>query len=213
MGICFGKPAPVSGGQSYTPSSEAAPARQPQRSPTARNSEEGVLSGLPRRGQQASTSHHVIETDSYRDVVDFSAAATRVERQTIQERGETLRTSALTVCTGVAVGGVRRESDGSVAASAVSVFHVLPGVPSQGVAIARKVSVLRAAGFEVSAAIAGGDGSTRAGQQVRHALEGMLHGMEVPLKAGPLSDGFKSHFISAKIEDNGEIDYELYSGH
>ena len=214
MGICFGKPAPISGGQSYTPSSDAAPARRRQPSSSTRNAEEGVLSGLPRRGQQAGSSHHVVvDTDSYRDVVDFSAAATRVERQTIRDPGESLRTSALTVCTGVAVGGVRRESDGSVAASSVSIFHVLPGVPSPGVAVARKVSVLRAAGFEVSAAIAGGDGTTQAGQQVRHALEGMLQGMEVPLKTGPLSDGFKSHFISAKIEDDGEIDYELYSGH
>lgn len=211
MGICFGKPAPISGGQSHSPSSETAPARQPRPSPSARNSEEGVLSGLPRRGQQAGTSHRVIETDSYRNVVDFSAM--KVERQTIRERGESLRTSALTVCTGVAVGGVRRHDDGSVAASSVSIFHVLPGVPSPGVTIARKVEVLRAAGFEVNAVIAGGDGSTRAGQQLRHALEGMLQGMEVPLKAGPLSDGFKSHFISATIEDNGEIGYETYSGH
>ena len=214
MGICFGKPAPISRGQSYTPSSEAAPAREPQPSSSARGSEEGVLSGLPRRGQQVGSSHHVvIDTDSYRNVVDFSANATKVERQTIREPGESLRTSALTVCTGVVVGGVRRDSDGSVAASSVSMFHVLPGVPSPGVAIARKVNVLRAAGFEVNAAIAGGDGTTQAGQQVRHALEGMLHGMQVPLEAGPLSDGFKSHFISAKIEDNGEIDYEMYSGH
>lgn len=214
MGICFGKPAPISGGQSHTPSSEAASARQARPSPSARNSEENVLSGLPRRGQQASSSRHVVvDTDSYRNVVDFSAAATKVERQTIREPGESLRTSALTVCTGVVVGGVRRDSDGSVAASSVSMYHVLPGVPSPGVAIARKVNVLRAAGFEVNAAIAGGDGTTRAGQQVRHALEGMLQEMEVPLTAGPLSDGFKSHFIAAKIEDNGEIGYELYSGH
>lgn len=214
MGICFGKPAPISRGQSFTPSADAVPARRPQPSPSARNAEEGVLSGLPRRGQQASSSRHaVVDADSYRNVVDFSAAATKVERQTITEPGESLRTSALTVCTGVVVGGVRRNSDGNVAASAVSMYHVLPGVPSPGVSIARKVNVLIAAGFEVKAAIAGGDGTTRAGQQVRHALEGMLQEMGVPLQAGPLSDGFKSHFISAKIEDNGEIDYELYSGH
>lgn len=214
MGICFGKPAPISGGQSYAPSSDAGPARRPQPSPSPRNSEDGVLSGLPRRGQQAGSSHHVVvDTDSYRNVVDFSATAAKVERQTITEPGESLRTSALTVCTGVVVGGVRRNGDGSVAASAVSMYHVLPGVPSPGVPIARKVNVLLAAGFEVKAAIAGGDRTTPAGQQVRHALEGMLQGMQVPLEAGPLSDGFKSHFISAKIEDSGEIDFELSSGH
>lgn len=214
MGICFGKTASTSDVQSYAPSSQAAPVRQPHHSAPARNREEGVLSGLPRRAHQAGSSHHVVvDTDSYRNVVDFSATAARVERQTIREPGESLRTSALTVCTGVFVGGVRRDSDGSVAASSVSMFHVLPGVPSPGVAIARKVNVLRAAGFEVNAAIAGGDGTTQAGQQVRHALEGMLQGMEVPLKAGPLSDGFKSHFISAAIQDNGEIEYETYSGH
>ena len=210
MGICFGKPAaPISGAQSYTP--EAAPAPQSQPSPAARTSEGGVLSGLPRRGQEAGPSHHEVSADPYRSVVDFSA--TKVERQTIRERGESLRTSALVICTGVAVGGVRRNSDGSVAASSASVFHVLPGVPSPGVAIARKVEVLRAAGFEVNAVIAGGDGTTRAGRNQREALEGMLRGMEVPLQAGPLSDGFKSHFISATIEDDGEIGYETYSGH
>jgi hypothetical protein len=153
----------------------------------------------------------VVDADSYRNVVDFSA--TKVERQTIREPGESLRTSALVVCTGVAVGGVRRHSDGSVAASSVSVYHVLPGVPSPGVAIARKVNVLRAAGFEVNAVIAGGNGTTRAGQQQRAALEGMLQGMNVPLQSGPLSDGFKSQFISAAIHDDGEIGYETYSGH
>jgi hypothetical protein len=152
----------------------------------------------------------VTETDAYRNVVDFSP---KVERQTIREPGESLRTSALTLCTGVAVGGVRRDDDGSVAASSVSIFHVLPGVPSPGVAIARKVRVLRAAGFEVNAVIAGGDRTTQAGRNVRAALEGMLEGMNVPLEKGPLSDGFKSHFISATIEDNGEIGYETYSGH
>lgn len=211
MGICFGKTASTPGAQSYTPSSATAPARPPQPSSSTRHSEEGALSGLPRRGQSAGPSHRVIETDSYRNVVDFSA--NKVERQTIRERGESLRTSALTVCTGVAVGGVRRDDDGSVAASSVSIFHVLPGVPSPGVSIARKIEVLRAAGFEVNAVIAGGDGSTRAGLQLRQALEGMLHGMQVPLEAGPMSDGFKSHFISATIEDNGEIGYETYSGH
>jgi hypothetical protein len=212
MGICFGKQAaPISGTQSYTPSSEAAPARQPQPSPSARNSEEGVLSGLPRRGQEAGAFHHTVAADAYRDVVDFSAM--KVERQTIRERGESLRTSALVVCTGVAVGGVRRDSDGSVAASSVSIFHVLPGVPSPGVAIARKVEVLRAAGFEVNAVIAGGDGTTRAGRNQREALEGMLHGMGVPLQAGDLSNGFRSQFISATIEDDGEIGYETYSGY
>jgi hypothetical protein len=210
MGICFGKTASTSGVPSYTPSSATAPARQTQPSPPARNSEEGVLSGLPRRGQQAGPSHHVVETDSYRNVVDFSP---KVERQTIREPGESLRTSALTLCTGVAVGGVRRDDDGSVAASSVSIFHVLPGVPSPGVAIARKVGVLRAAGFEVNAVIAGGDHTTQTGLNVRAALEGMLEGMSVPLTKGPMSDGFKSHFISATIEHNGEIDYNLYSGH
>lgn len=211
MGICFGKTASTSGVPSYTHSSEAAPARQPQPSSSAHNPAEGVLSGLPRRGQQATgPSHHVVETDSYRNVVDFSP---KVERQTIRERGESLRTSALTLCTGVAVGGVRRDDDGSVAASSVSIFHVLPGVPSPGVTIARKVEVLRAAGFEVNAVIAGGDHSTQAGRTLRAALEGMLEGMEVPLEKGPLSDGYKSHFISATIEHDGEIGYETYSGH
>ena len=88
-----------------------------------------------RRGQEAGPSHHVTETDAYRNVVDFSP---KVERQTIREPGESLRTSALTLCTGVAVGGVRRDDDGSVAASSVSIFHVLPGVPSPGVAIDRE---------------------------------------------------------------------------
>lgn len=210
MGICFGKPASTSGVPSYPPSSQAAPAPQPQTSSPVHNSGGGALSGLPRRAQQASSSHHGIDTDSYRNVVDFSP---KVERQTIRERGESLRTSALTLCTGVAVGGVRRDDDGSVAASSVSIFHVLPGVPSPGVAIARKVEVLRAAGFEVNAVIAGGDGSNRTGLQLRQALEGMLHGMQVPLEAGPMSDGYKSHFISATIENNGEIGYEMYSGH
>lgn len=210
MGICFGKTASTSGVPSYAHSSEAAGVPQQQPSWSARNPEEGVLSGLPRRGQEAGPSHHVTETDAYRNVVDFSP---KVERQTIREPGESLRTSALTLCTGVAVGGVRRDDDGSVAASSVSIFHVLPGVPSPGVAIARKVRVLRAAGFEVNAVIAGGDRTTQAGRNVRAALEGMLEGMNVPLKKGPLSDGFKSHFISATIEDNGEIGYETYSGH
>ena len=211
MGICFGKTASTSGVQSYTPSSEAAPAQQPQRAWSPRNSEEGVLSGLPRRGQQAGPSHHVEDPDSYRNVVDFSAA--KVAQETIRERGESLRTSALVLCTGVAVGGVRHDSDGSVAASSVTVYHILPNVPSPGVAIARKVNVLRAAGFQVKAVVAGGDGTSPAGRKQRAAVEGMLRGMEVPLQTGPLSDGFKSHFISAAIEDNGKIEFEISAGH
>lgn len=212
MGICFGKMSSTSGVPSYTPSSEATQARQSQPSPPAGRSEEGVLSALPRRGQQAGPSHHhVVDTDSYRNVVDYSAR--KVDRKTIRERGETLQTSALTVCTGVAVGGVRRDDDGNVVASSASVFHVLPGVPSPGVAIARKVQVLRDAGFEVNAVIAGGDPSTPKGRDVREALEGMLDGMNVPLERGPLSDGFKSYIISATIQDDGEIGFETNRGY
>jgi hypothetical protein len=136
-----------------------------------------------------------------------------VEQQTIHNRGQSLQTSALAVCTGVAVGGVCRHSDGSVAESSVSIFHVLPDVRMPGVAIARQVNALRESGFEVNAFVAGGDGTAQAGRQQRAALEGMLQDLGVPFQAGPLSDGHAPQFLSASIERNGEIDYHNYRGH
>lgn len=212
MGICFTKPTTINHSQPYTPSSETAPppSRQPRPSLPQRNLDEGVLSGLPRRGAQASPSPHV-RSGTSRNVVGFSAG--QVKQQTIHERGESVRTSALDVCTGVALGGVFRHSDGSVAESSVSVFHVLPDVRMPGVPIAKQLRSLREAGFEVNAFVAGGDGTAEAGRQQRAALVAMLQDLDVPLKVGPLSDGHGSQFLSASIERNGEIQYQTYRGH
>ncbi|MBK3844037.1 hypothetical protein [Paraburkholderia aspalathi] len=117
-------------------------------------------------------------------------------------------TSALHVCTGVAVGGVIRHADGSVADTSVSVFHVLPSVSAPGLAIARKIRELSAQGFEVNAFVAGGDGTAQAGRQQRYAIEAMLSDLGVPFGKGPFSDGESPQILSATIQANGEIEYE-----
>lgn len=141
--------------------------------------------------------------------VDYSSR--RVEHDTITERGKSLSTTALDLCTGIAVGGVRRQSDGSVADSSVSVFHVLPSVRAPGVSIARKINDLRSAGYEVNAYVAGGDSTSDAGRKQRQAMESMLSGMEVPYGSGPLSDSRYSkysRYLSASIQDDGQISYK-----
>jgi hypothetical protein len=210
MGGCLGKTAASSYPQPYTRPSEAAPARAVRPSSPSRNEGEGVLSGLPRRGSQAGASHSV-RTGRSGNAVGFSA--TQVQQQTIHERGQSLRTSALDVCTGVAIGGVFRHSDGSAVESSLTVFHVLPDVRMPGVAIARQVKSLRETGFEVNAFVAGGDGTAQAGREQREALEAMLSDLGVPFGTGPLSDGHASQFLSASIEHNGEIEYRSHRGH
>ncbi|MFE8645379.1 hypothetical protein ACFX58_09880 [Sphingomonas sp. NCPPB 2930] len=184
----------------YSP--DASPASSPQRSATARNSDDGAFAGLSRRSHPSAGSSG---TGSVRHAVDFSSS--RVEQQTTTERGETLNTTKLDLCTGVAVGGVKYNRDGSIGETSVSVFHVLPDVRSPGVPIARKVQELTSAGFEVNAYVAGGDGSSRAGQATRSAIEGMLAGMGVSCQSAPHSNGEYSQVLSATIDHDGTIQY------
>lgn len=151
-----------------------------------------------------------LSVSSSNRAVDFSSR--QVEHQTVTERGQSLSTTALDLCTGVAIGGVRRHSDGSVAASSASVFHVLPGVRAPGVSIARQINDLRSAGYEVSAYVAGGDSSSHAGRQQRETMESMLRGMDVPYGSGALSDGRYSQYLSADIQNDGQIAYRNTGG-
>lgn len=145
--------------------------------------------------------------------VDYSSH--RVESETISERGQSLSTSALDLCTGVAVGGVRRHPDRSVAASSVSVFHALPGVRAPGVAIAREVNRLRSEGYEVSAHIAGGDSTSSMSRQQRDTLQSMLDDMQVPCGSSVLSNSEfasasrYSQYLTADIQRNGEVAYRI----
>ncbi|WCM90582.1 hypothetical protein [Acidovorax sp. NCPPB 3576] len=207
MGQCAstGKSGSTSHNSYY--SAATSPTSSPERQPTARSHDEGVLAGLSRRNNQAG---NATRGDRATHVVDFSAS--QVEQQTITTPGQTLRTSALDLCTGVAVGGVRYNHDGSISDSSVSVFHVLPNVRMPGVAVARQINELRSAGFNVNAYVAGGDGTSQAGRQQRSAMEGMLQGMDVPYQSGPLSDGQSSQYLSAAIQESGEIDYENSRG-
>ncbi|NRO95166.1 hypothetical protein GWC77_04335 [Paraburkholderia sp. NMBU_R16] len=143
--------------------------------------------------------------------VDFSSQ--RVESQTITERGRSLRTTGLDLCTGVAVGGIRRGSDGSVTSSSASVYHLLPGVRKPGLQVAAQINSLRSEGYEVSAYVAGGDSTSQAGMQQREAMEAMLRGMDVPYGSGPASvGGFTkySQYLSAEIEDDGQVSYRRH---
>ena len=114
------------------------------------------------------------------------------------------------LCTGVAVGGVRRGSDGSITSSSASVFHLLPGVRKPGLDVVRKINSLREEGYDVNAYVTGGDSTSEAGMQQREAMTAMLTGMGVPHETGPASLGGYtkySQYLSAEIEDDGQISY------
>lgn len=163
------------------------------------------LSQYSRRSRPASTTSQPASSSTR---VDFSAQG--VESQTISERGQSLRTTGLDLCTGVAVGGVRRGTDGSVASSSASVYHLLPGVRKPGLDVVRQINSLRSDGYEVSAYVTGGDNTSQAGLQQRAAMEAMLTGMDVPYQSGPPSQGGYtkySQYLSAKIEDDGQVSY------
>jgi hypothetical protein len=157
----------------------------------------------------ASTTSQRASSSSNR--VDFSSH--RVESQTISERGQSLTTTGLDLCTGVAVGGIRRGSDGTITSSSASVYHLLPGVRKPGLQVAAQINSLRSEGYEVSAYVAGGDSTSQAGMQQREAMEAMLRGMDVPYGSGPASvGGFSkySQYLSAEIEDDGQVSYRRH---
>jgi len=158
------------------------------------------------RSRPAPTTSQRASSSSNR--VDFSSQG--VESQTITGRGQSLRTTGLDLCTGVAVGGVRRGSDGSVISSSASVFHLLPGVRRPGLDVARKINSLRSEGYEVDAYVTGGDSTSHAAKQQREAMEAMLQGMDVPYGSGPPSAGAYtkySQYLSAEIQDDGQVSY------
>jgi hypothetical protein len=165
-----------------------------------------VFAGLQRRTNQAGETSSAYRA---RNVVGFDV--NEVSEQTIYQRNEELRTSALDCCTGVGISGTYRLS-GQVIESSATLLHVLPTVENPEAVIEAHVQQLRAENFEVQAFVAGGDQTARGGSQVRADIENLLTNMNVPLELGPLSDGFASQYLTARIDNHGEVTFESTRG-
>ena len=201
MGQCASVSRTSSGNSYHT--AETSHPRSPESAPaSARSPSEGPLAGLSRRPARSAQAQQP---------VDFSSS--HVGQATITERGQSLETTKLDLCIGVAVAGIACDSSGTVAATSASLFHVLPGRRSPGVAIAQQVQQLEAAGYTVTACIGGGDRTALAGQKERSAIEAMLGGMNVSCSSLPPSDGRTSQILKVRIDDDGGVTFGVKNAH